>query len=208
MKKCLNHWVILYLVHDIIQNIDPQVLRFFMLSVHYRHPINYSGEVIENTKASLERLKTSYQNLKHRLQSSNGLTEDNDLWLQKIKDLHEQFIQEMDDDFNTANAISVLFELSKQANYYLMEKNTAIDVLKHLLMNIKSYSAVLGLTLEEEGLLDEEIEQLIEERIQARKDRNFQLSDEIRDRFKKYEYYFRGYASRYKMEKRIMHASL
>lgn len=105
MSKSLGNFV---LVHDIIQKHDPQVLRFFMLSVHYRHPINYSEEVLENVKASLERLRTSYQNLKHRLQVSDGLTENNDVWLEKLNDLHEQFIKEMDDDFNTANAISML----------------------------------------------------------------------------------------------------
>jgi cysteinyl-tRNA synthetase len=181
MSKSLGNFV---LVHDIIQKHDPQVLRFFMLSVHYRHPINYSEEVLENVKASLERLRTSYQNLKHRLQVSDGLTENNDVWLEKLNDLHEQFIKEMDDDFNTANAISMLFELSKQANYYLMEKNTDKEVIDAFLDKFNTLFSVLGLSLEEEGLLDEEIEGLIQQRIQARKDRNFGLSDEIRDRLK------------------------
>ena len=181
MSKSLGNFV---LVHDIIQKHDPQVLRFFMLSVHYRHPINYSEEVLENVKASLDRLRTSYQNLKHRLQVSDGLTENNDVWLEKLNDLHEQFIKEMDDDFNTANAISMLFELSKQANYYLMEKNTDKEVIDAFLDQFNNLFSVLGLSLEEEGLLDEEIEGLIQQRIQARKDRNFGLSDEIRDRLK------------------------
>jgi cysteinyl-tRNA synthetase len=181
MSKSLGNFV---LVHDIIQKHDPQVLRFFMLSVHYRHPINYSEEVLENVKASLERLRTSYQNLKHRLQVSDGLTENNDVWLEKLNDLQEQFIKEMDDDFNTANAISMLFELSKQANYYLMEKNTDTEVIDAFLDKFNTLFSVLGLSLEEEGLLDKEIEGLIQQRIQARKDRNFGLSDEIRDRLK------------------------
>ncbi|ASS94510.1 cysteine--tRNA ligase [Peribacillus simplex] len=181
MSKSLGNFV---LVHDIIQKHDPQVLRFFMLSVHYRHPINYSEEVLENVKASLDRLRTSYQNLKHRLQVSDGLTENNDVWLEKLNELHEQFIKEMDDDFNTANAISILFELSKQANYYLMEKNTDKEVIEAFLDKFNNLFSVLGLSLGEEGLLDEEIEGLIQQRIQARKDRNFGLSDEIRDRLK------------------------
>jgi cysteinyl-tRNA synthetase len=112
------------------------------------------------------------------------LTENNDVWLEKLNDLHEQFIKEMDDDFNTANAISMLFELSKQANYYLMEKNTDTEVIDAFLDKFNTLFSVLGLSLEEEGLLDEEIEGLIQQRIQARKDRNFGLSDEIRDRLK------------------------
>ncbi|MDQ0220533.1 cysteine--tRNA ligase [Peribacillus cavernae] len=181
MSKSLGNFV---LVHDIIQKHDPQVLRFFMLSVHYRHPINYSEELLVNMKASLDRLKTSYQNLKHRKSSSDGLTENNQEWLQKINRIHEEFIQEMDDDFNTANAISVLFELSRQANYYLMEKNTDKEVIQAFIDEFKDLFHVLGLSIEEETLVDEEIEKLIQQRIQARKDRNFQLSDEIRDRLK------------------------
>ncbi|CAH0347491.1 cysteine--tRNA ligase [Bacillus sp. CECT 9360] len=181
MSKSLGNFV---LVHDIIQKHDPQVLRFFMLSVHYRHPINYSEELLDNMKASLDRLKTSYQNLKHRSGSSDGLTENNQGWLDKIISIHKEFIQEMDDDFNTANAISVLFELSKQANYYLMEKNTDKKVIQAFMDEFKDLFQVLGLSLEEEALLDDEIEDLIQQRIQARKDRNFQLSDDIRDRLK------------------------
>ncbi|WP_110925984.1 cysteine--tRNA ligase [Bacillus massiliglaciei] len=181
MSKSLNNFV---LVHDIIQQYDPQVLRFFLLSVHYRHPINYSEEILANATASLERLKTSYQNLKHRLEASAGLTDSNELWLGKISGLHDQFIREMDDDFNTANAISVLFDLSKEANYYLMEKNTDQSVIQAFMNEFEQLFAVLGLSLETEELLDEDIERMIEERIQARKDRNFQLADEIRDTLK------------------------
>ncbi|OIK12046.1 cysteine--tRNA ligase [Bacillus sp. MUM 13] len=181
MSKSLGNFV---LVHDIIKKHDPNVLRFFMLSVHYRHPINYSEELLENMNAAMDRLKTSYQNLKHRLNSSDGLTANNEEWLQNISEFHEQFLKEMDDDFNTANAISVLFELSKQANYYLMEKNTDKKVIEAFISEFETLFGILGLTLEEEALLDEEIEALIQQRIQARKDRNFKLSDEIRDRLK------------------------
>lgn len=181
MSKSLGNFV---LVHDIIKKHDPEVLRFFMLSVHYRNPINYSEELLENTKSALERLITSYQNLKHRKQASTNLSENNQAWLDKINALQAEFIQEMDDDFNTANGISVLFELSKQANYYLLEKNTATEVIDAFTARFEDLFSVLGLTLEKQELLDEEIEALIEQRIQARKDRNFQLSDQIRDQLK------------------------
>ena len=126
MSKSLGNFV---LVHDIIKEHDPQVLRFFMLSVHYRHPINYNLELLENAKTGLDRLQTSYENLKHRKEVSADLTDNNDEWIEKISSLKNEFIKEMDDDFNTANGISVLFELSRQANYYLMEKNTSRDVI-------------------------------------------------------------------------------
>ncbi|NHM33353.1 cysteine--tRNA ligase [Neobacillus terrae] len=181
MSKSLGNFV---LVHDIIKKHNPQVLRFFMLSVHYRNPINYSEELLENTKAAYDRLMTSYQNLKHRKEASTNLTENNQEWLNKIKALHQQFIEDMDDDFNTAKAISVLFDLSKLSNYYLLEKNTAAEVIDTFLKEFEDLFQVLGLSIEKEELLDEEIEELIEKRIQARKDRNFQLSDQIRDQLK------------------------
>ncbi|MDP4086512.1 MAG: cysteine--tRNA ligase [Bacillota bacterium] len=181
MSKSLGNFV---LVHDIIKKHDPQVLRLFMLSVQYRNPINYSDELLESTKAAFERLATSYQNLKHRKESSANLTDNNQEWLNKIADLHDLFITEMDDDFNTANAVSVLFELSKQANYYLLEKNTAVEVINSFIKEFEDLFSVLGLKFKQEELLDEEIDQLIENRIQARKDRNFKLADQIRDQLK------------------------
>ena len=205
MSKSLGNFV---LVHDIIQKHAPEVVRFFMLSVHYRNPINYSDELLENTKSALERLKTSYQNLKHRREASTNLTDNNQEWLNQIHDLRSQFIREMDDDINTANGISVLFELSKLSNHYLLEKNTAKEVIDAFTTEFETLFSVLGLSLENQELLDSEIEKLIEQRIQARKDRNFQLADQIRDQLKTYEHYFRGYSARDKMEKRLIHASL
>jgi len=181
MSKSLGNFV---LVHDIIKKHNPQVLRFFMLSVHYRNPINYSEELLESTKAAFERLTTSYQNLKHRKEASTDLTNNNQEWLDKISALQDQFIEAMDDDFNTALAISVLFELSKLANYYLLEKNTSVAVIDSFTNQFEELFRVLGLTLESEEMLDEEIDALIEKRNQARKDRNFQLSDQIRDQLK------------------------
>jgi cysteinyl-tRNA synthetase len=181
MSKSLGNFV---LVHDIIKKHNPQVLRFFMLSVHYRNPINYSEELLESTKAAFERLITSYQNLKHRKEASTDLTDNNQEWLEKIANSQEQFIEAMDDDFNTAKAISILFDLSKVANYYLLEKNTAVSVIDAFTKQFEDLFHVLGLTIEKEEMLDEEIDALIEKRIQARKDRNFQLSDQIRDQLK------------------------
>ncbi len=181
MSKSLGNFVT---VHDIIKQVDPQILRFFMISVHYRNPINYSQELLEKTQAAFERLKTSYQNLKHRMGASANLTDNNQEWLDKIAGLREQFIKDMDDDFNTANGVSTLFELSKLSNLYLMEKNTSEEVIKAFMNEFETLFDVLGLSLKDEELLDEEIEELIEKRNQARKERNFQLADEIRDQLK------------------------
>lgn len=182
MSKSLGNFV---LVHDIIKAYDPQVLRFFMLSVHYRNPINYTEELLENAGAGLERLKTSYENLIYRLDSSTDLADHQEQWVEKIEELKAEFIKKMDDDFNTADGISVLFEVSRQANYYLMEENTNIEVIKGFMNLYEELFTVLGLTLEQDTeLLDEEIDALLEERIEARKARNFQRADEIRDQLK------------------------
>lgn len=181
MSKSLGNFV---LVHDIIKEHDPQVLRMFMLSVHYRHPINYSVDLLESTKNAFDRLQTSYTNLQHRSKSSSELTDDNEKWLGIISEQRNLFTEAMDDDFNTANAISVLFELSRQANYYLQEKNTSQEVILAFTSAFDELGAILGLKFGSQDLLDAEIEELIEHRIQARKDRNFKLSDEIRDKLK------------------------
>ncbi|KJE28999.1 cysteine--tRNA ligase [Geobacillus thermoleovorans] len=178
MSKSLGNFV---LVHDIIRQIDPQVLRFFMLSVHYRHPINYSEELLESARRGLERLKTAYSNLQHRLQASTNLTDNDEEWVSRIADIRASFIREMDDDFNTANGIAVLFELAKQANLYLQEKTTSEKVIHAFLREFEQLADVLGLTLKQDELLDEEIEALIQKRNEARKNRDFALADRIRD---------------------------
>ncbi|NTU28145.1 cysteine--tRNA ligase [Bacillus tequilensis] len=181
MSKSLGNFV---LVHDIIKQHDPQLLRFFMLSVHYRHPINYSEELLENTKSAFNRLKTAYSNLQHRLNSSTNLTEDDDQWLEKVEEHRKAFEEAMDDDFNTANAISVLFDLAKHANYYLQKDQTADHVIKAFIEMFDRIVSVLGFSLGEQELLDQEIEDLIEKRNEARRNRDFALSDQIRDQLK------------------------
>ena len=182
MSKSLGNFV---LVHDIIKLIDPMLLRFFMLSVHYRHPINYSEELLQEAKNGFERIKTAYQNLKHRLESSTNLTEEDEKWLKEIEDEKHVFIKVMDDDFNTANAISVLYQLAKSANQYLLESHTSTKVINQFLQTFDELSNVLGINLvKEEAMLDEEIEALIQKRTEARKNRDFALADQIRDQLK------------------------
>ena len=182
MSKSLGNFV---LVNDIRKQINPQVLRFFMLSVHYRNPINYSQELVEQAEAGLDRIRTSYENVLHRLNTTADLGDQHDIWLHKIQEVKQQFEMAMDDDFNTANGIAALFELSKLANTYLLEKQTSEEVLNQFISVLDLLTAVLGITLsKEQEVLDEEIDALIEERNQARKDRNFARADEIRDQLK------------------------
>lgn len=179
MSKSLGNFV---LVNDIRQQIDPQVLRFFMLSVHYRHPINFAKDLVDAASAGLERLMTAYANVLHRQTATTGLGENVEEWIAKIAGVRVQFEEAMNDDFNTANAISTLFELARLANTYLTESNTSDEVLAQFLATFDAIGEVLGIRfVTEEALLDEEIDALIEERIQARKNRDFARGDEIRD---------------------------
>lgn len=179
MSKSLGNFI---LVHDIRQKISPRVLRFFMLSVQYRHPVNFSQELVESAANGLERIQTAYANLQHRLDLSADLGDQQDIWTYKVDEVVRQFEEAMDDDFNTANAIAAIFELAKTANVYLKEKNTQTTVLTYFIETFDRLMGVLGLPFEQEqDLLDEDVEQLIEERLTARREKNFQRADEIRD---------------------------
>ncbi|MGL4522814.1 MAG: cysteine--tRNA ligase [Bacilli bacterium] len=178
MSKSLGNFI---LVKDIIKSIPPNVLRFFMLSVHYRQPINFSKTLVEQAANGFERIQNAWSNVIHRQEFSLDVVEHEGEWLPKIEALRQQFEKDMDDDFNTANAITVLFELSKLANVYVASPQTSTEVLRAFLNCFTTISDVLGLTFIEEGLLDEDIDQLIQERNDARKNRDFARADEIRD---------------------------
>ncbi len=182
MSKSVGNFV---LVSDIRKQIDPMVLRFFILSVHYRHPLNFTQELVEHAATGLERILTAYRNVQHRLSHSTDLGDQKDIWNHKIEACKNDFIKAMDDDFNTANGIAAVFELTTLANIYLGEKNTESNVLKLFLSTFEELLDVLGLKLDEEAdLLDEDVEALIEERLEARRNRDFARADEIRDELK------------------------
>ncbi|MCM3638542.1 cysteine--tRNA ligase [Sporosarcina luteola] len=181
MSKSLGNFI---LVHDIRKQIDSKVLRFFMLSVHYRHPVNFSQDLVESAANGLDRIQTAYNNLKHRVGTSADLGDQQDIWTHKVDESVRLFETAMDDDFNTANAIAAIFELVKTANVYLLEKNTQTAVLEYFISAFDRLMEVLGLPFSGEELLDAEIEGLIEERLTARRERNFSRSDEIRDLLK------------------------
>ena len=182
MSKSLGNFI---LTKDLIEEHDPMVIRFFMLSVHYRNPINFTDALLSSAKTSFDRIRTTYANLEHRKQSSANLGEKSEKWLEMIEQARQHFEAAMDDDFNTANAITTIFDLAKDANIYLEEKHTNIELLEAFQETLATLLQVLGITIErEESLLDEEIERLIEERNEARKAKNFARADEIRDLLK------------------------
>ncbi|AMY05651.1 cysteine--tRNA ligase [Staphylococcus condimenti] len=183
MSKSLGNFV---LVYDIIKEVDPDVLRFFMISVHYRSPINYNMELVESAKSGLERIRNSYQAIEEREAIATDI-EDQSEYIDQIDQLLEQFEKVMDDDFNTANAITTWYDLAKLANKYVLENTTSKKVIERFKEVFQIFSDVLGVPLkgkQQDELLDEDIEALIEERNEARKNKDFARADEIRDQLK------------------------
>ena len=170
-------------VREIAEQYDLQVLRFFMLSAHYRSPLNFSAELMAASKNGLERIITAAENLKYlAANAKNGeMTDAEKAQIQETEKFVTAFEEAMEDDFNTADAIAAIFELVKFANTTADETSSqAYD--SALLERIVHLSDVLGIiVVKEEELLAEDIEALIEERQAARKAKNFQRADEIRN---------------------------
>lgn len=174
-----------FTVREICEQFDPQVVRFFMLNSHYRSPLNFSKELVEAAKNSLNRILTSIGQMKH-LMDSQALerelaSSDERIILLEAEALNTKFMDAMDDDFNTADAIAAIFELVKLANSNCTG-DSSLEFVRMMHDKLINLCNVLGLkTEQEEELLDREIEELIEERQAARKNKNFARSDEIRD---------------------------
>ena len=180
MSKSLGNF---FTVREIGEKYDLQVLRMFMLSAHYRSPLNFSAELMEASKNSLERITNAVSNLKHLCgnAASEEATEEEKALMAELPSFEKKFDDAMDDDLNTADAVSAIFELVRFANTHAGEKSSR-EFLNALKERIVSLSDVLGLIAEkEEGILDADIEKLIEERQAARKARDFARADAIRD---------------------------
>ena len=172
-----------FTVRDISEKYDLQVLRFFMLSAHYRSPLNFSAELMEAAKNGLERIVTSVANLNYLMKSAadGEMSENERKLMEEAKRYIAQFDTAMDDDFNTADAISAIFDLVKFANTHVSESagRAFVQAVKD---EIVLLSDICGLIVDkQEEILDAQIEELILERQAARKAKNFARADEIRD---------------------------
>ncbi len=179
MSKSLGNF---FTVREISEKYDLQILRFFMLGAHYRSPLNFSAELMEAAKNGLERIRNGAGNLQFLAKNSKARQMDDReeaLW-QQGQEFVDKFEAAMDDDFNTADAISAVFELVRFANTHTGEGSSE-EFLQNLYGRIQLLCDILGIILEEkEEILDEEIEGLIAERQAARKEKNFARADEIR----------------------------
>ena len=180
MSKSLGNF---FTVREISEKYDLQVLRFFMLNAHYRSPLNFSAELMEAAKNGLERIVTSVANLNYLLKNAadGEMSEDERKLMEEAKRYIAQFDTAMDDDFNTADAISAIFDLVKFANTHVSESagRAFVQAVKD---EIVLLSDICGLIVDkQEEILDAQIEELILERQAARKAKNFARADEIRD---------------------------
>ncbi|NLM07974.1 MAG: cysteine--tRNA ligase [Clostridiales Family XIII bacterium] len=174
-----------FTVRDILKHYDGEVIRFFLLSGHYRNPINFSDEMMGQAKNSLMRMRNAKDTLKHLIENETGDMSDNEReQLQELQIYKDKFIEAMDDDLNTADAISAVFELIRQINLFV-KNGCSKEFAEQCLALLKELTGVLGLLQDAgEEELDAEIEALVRERQRARANKDFKRADEIRDLLK------------------------
>ncbi|MCR5608660.1 MAG: cysteine--tRNA ligase [Lachnospiraceae bacterium] len=172
-----------FTVREIGEKYPLQIIRFFMLSGHYRGPINFSEELVAAAKNGLDRILTCVNNLEHLYDHAKEaeITEDEMKLMDEYTALSKKFEEAMEDDFNTADAITAVFDMVKLSNLKITADNTK-ECIESVLGTIRVFCDILGIeTKKEEEMLDSDIEALINERQQARKEKNFKRADEIRD---------------------------
>lgn len=183
MSKSLNNF---FTSREILGKYDSEVIRLFMLSAHYRTPLNFSRELLESAKSSLDRIYNSIGNLERLLGEvkTKEMTTKEKEYKKELSSYKDKYIEKMDDDFNTADAISIIFDLVREVN-----TNVTVESSKELVEYAQDLIRELGMPL---GILqkstmcdlDSEIEKLVEKRQQARKDKDWDLADKIRDDLK------------------------
>lgn len=184
MSKSLGNFVLL---RDLVKDVNPMVVRYLLSTVHYRRPLRYDRTALEEAQAGVDRMKEVLRRLHYRLEQDAVASSDNTTaseWLEQLAGHQEAFIAAMDDDFNTANALTAVFDLMKTINRYLEHPEVERNVIKAMEQLLSELLSIFGLDLADNELLDGDIQELIEERKQARLDKDFQRSDEIRDHLK------------------------
>ena len=180
MSKSLGNF---FTVREISEIYDLEVVRLFMLSTHYRNPINFSDEILNQSKAGLERLYNAKEKAEFTINNleDSKMTEEEAKLQDELASFRQKFIDAMDDDVNTADAVSAIFELAKFMNSNITE-NSSKEFAQKALDEFNELTGVLNIVNKDkkEDILDEEIEKLIEQRTEAKKNKNFQLADEIR----------------------------
>lgn len=179
MSKSLGNFVT---VHDLVQKINPQVLRFLMSTTQYRRPIQYTQASLQDAKNNLEKLQNAFINLNYRLQGAQGAADAT--VAEQATQLETDFITAMDDDFNAQNGITVVYEFARLINVYSEKTAVNAEQINQLLTSYAKMAAVFGIELKQIENDDAEIDELVKQRDQARADRDFKTSDRLRDQLK------------------------
>lgn len=183
MSKSLGNFKLL---RDLLEHFDGQVLRFLLATAHYRKPINYSEAAIEEAQVNLQKIQTAYENAEYRLRSAvdvSGQLPDDRQVLDEWQVFLDSFNAHMDMDFQAQNGISDIYDMVRFLNRYMNQETVSGAVLDQLLADLKERLYIFGIEdlTSEQTLLDEDIRDLIDEREQAREDKNYARADEIRD---------------------------
>lgn len=183
MSKSLGNFVT---AHELMESVAPEIVRFALSTTHYRRPMPFNDTVLKEAEANLKRVTGSFKNSGFRLTDSADELPDDAKHLAELTGINERFIKEMDDDFNAANGITVVYELVKWLNQYSGRDEVSRKVLSEGRRLLSELMAVFGITLADEApeLLADDVEQLIAERQKARQDKDFARSDDIRDLLK------------------------
>jgi cysteinyl-tRNA synthetase len=181
MSKSLGNFVT---VHDLIKQVNPQVLRFLMSTTQYRKPIQYTETSLQDAKNSLEKLQNAYVNLNYRLQTADGAADP--AVDQQAAALQADFVAAMDDDFNAQNGITVVYEFARLINVYSEQATVNHEQIARLAKQFAEMAAIFGIELATatEAPADEKIEALVKQRDAARAARDFETSDRLRDQLK------------------------
>lgn len=181
MSKSLNNF---FTVREISDEMDLEIVRFFMLSAHYRGPVNYSKELLDQAKAGMTRLYNSKNRMEFLLSmAESGIREEEKANLEKLPEFKKAFIDAMDDDLNTADAITAIFELVSFVNTTAKDESSK-EYIEQCLAIFSELTGVLNIIQKKDDVDEEKINELIEKRTAAKKNKDFAESDRIRDELK------------------------
>lgn len=179
MSKSLGNFVT---VHDLVKTTDPQVIRFFLSSTHYRRPLEYSKSNLQKAADNLDKIKTAYNNLEFRTENANGAQDP--AVKTEVDKIVADYKTAMDDDFNVQNALTSIFELVSLANNYNSQEQVNADDVKLILDTLAQLAGILGVKFDQKGELSDDIQALVDQRDEARANKDFATSDKLRDQLK------------------------
>jgi cysteinyl-tRNA synthetase len=193
MSKSLGNFIT---IRELLEKYDPEVFRLFVASTHYRNPIDYSEDSMTQAELTLERIYNTKRLLEKAIASVQS-TETKDGFSEEISKINKEFLKSMNYDFNTAQALAQYFELLKLANQAITQKADS-QILQTLLNKIDELGRIFGLFQKErkEKEIPEEVKKLVAEREEARKQKEWKKSDELRDKIKELGYIVRDYPDR------------